>query len=81
MDTPHTLTGSKDGPGAGDHDQGYVYGNPKACLTTMQLLRLTILRGYILDASHAPPGTRYGGDQGYTMPSRSGLLLVDDSRP
>ena len=51
---PETGTGSKDGTGAGDHDQPYVFGRrPRASapwpFTERQYARLLVVRGQFLE--------------------------------
>lgn len=69
---------SRDGKGSADHDVPYTFGHPRTCLTVMQQARLTIMRGYVLDASRAAPTVRYGGDSDYVYPMPSGLLVPTD---
>ena len=45
-------TGSRDGQGAGDHDDPYHFGNPRGFLSERALGYLLILRGRIQDARH-----------------------------
>lgn len=70
---------SRDGKGSGDHDVSFAFGNPRACLTTMAQARLTIMRGYILDVSHAPWSIRgqlrYGGDDDHVQLMPSGIYV------
>jgi hypothetical protein len=64
MDRAHTsapedITGSKDGSGAGDHDEPYQFGRrPRAVapwpFTERQFGRLLVLRGRVQDAAFTP---------------------------
>jgi hypothetical protein len=54
--------GSRDGRGAGDHDQPYNFGNPKACLTTRELIHLIVLRGFVIDVRGGATGLAADGD-------------------
>lgn len=55
---PETSAGSKDGSGASDHDQPYVFGRrPRAVapwpFTEHQYARLLLMRGRFMEASLA----------------------------
>jgi hypothetical protein len=71
-----------DRAGAGDHNCEFEFGHPRACLTAMQCARLLIMRGYILDVSHAPPSIRghlrFGGDDDHVTRAPSGLFVPPD---
>jgi hypothetical protein len=54
---PQTGAGSKDGTGASDHDQPYVFGRrPRAIapwpFTERQYARLLLVRGRFMEAGH-----------------------------
>jgi hypothetical protein len=58
MDPATNITGTKDGQGAGDHDQPYHFGRrPRAIapwpFTERQYARLLILRGHAVDGNFA----------------------------
>lgn len=69
------VSESRDGKGAGDHDQPFVFGQWRVCLTTMQQARLTVMRGYVLDYRAGARGGAADGDSDYTTQTDSGLFI------
>jgi hypothetical protein len=72
---------SRDGTGAGDHDQPFLFGQHMACLTWLQQERCLRMRGLVRDVRHAPANLRgelrFGGDDDDDdwQPRPSGLLV------
>jgi hypothetical protein len=70
MDTP-TISESRDGTGAGDHDVAFAWGSPRAQLTTMCQARLLVMRGYVMDFRQGEAGGAADGDLYYTAEPES----------
>lgn len=69
---------SKDGKGSGDHDTPFVWGNPRACLTTRMQAKLLIMRGYVRDARNGARGGAFDGDSDWVAPTPFGVLVPTD---
>ena len=65
MDTT-TVSESRDGTGAGDHDIAFAFGAPCSYLKTMEQARLLVMRGYIMDFRAGERGGAADGDLSYT---------------
>ena len=74
MDTP-TISESRDGSGAGDHDVAFAWDTPRSYLTTIAQARLTILRGLVMDERHGEHGGPAEGDLGWTEETPTGLIV------
>lgn len=53
--TAHS-SGSRDGKGSSDHDQAFVFGNPRSYLSILEQARLQIMRFRIQDSQLGPDG-------------------------
>jgi hypothetical protein len=74
MDTS-TVSESKDGRGAGDHDSAFAWGAPASYITLRAQARLLVMRGFVRDYRHGERGGAADGDLSYTEQTDSGLYL------
>jgi hypothetical protein len=73
---------SRDGKGAGDRDEPYVWGRPREYLSVVQQGWLTILRGECMDTRRGgEKRNRATGDLAYTNTLDNGLIVPARTTP